>query len=68
MWRGILTGVVTLGAVVTEVSEVAEIGGSKIQPAFHRREDRAIPFAIAASVADGQDASAFSRWISLWFR
>src|ERR1700692_842933 len=65
--RGILTGVVTFGAVVAEIGEVIEVGGGKVHAALQRGENGAITFAIPARVADGQDACPFARRITLQF-
>jgi hypothetical protein len=59
--RGILTGVVALGAVVAEIGKVIEIGGGKVGTTLKGREDGAITFAIPAGVADRKNAIALVR-------
>jgi len=57
--RSILTGVVTLGAVVAKVRKVVDIRLAERQPTFHCRENSAVAFAITAGIADDHQTFAF---------
>jgi len=52
MRRRILAGVISALAGMAEIGEVREITGGEFPPQRHRRENGAIPFAIATGIAD----------------
>ena len=56
---GILAGVIAAPAVVTEVGQLRDVAIRKGALAEHRRENVAIPLAIAAGIADFRLATCF---------
>jgi hypothetical protein len=52
MGRRVLAGVITVAAIEAQIREIGEISFGKNAALLHRRKHRAVPFAVAAGVAD----------------
>src|SRR5262249_4017435 len=50
--RRVLAGVVTVPAIEAQISQIGQIGFCERPPPFHRWENRAVAFAVTASISN----------------
>ena len=52
MGRRVLAGVITVAAIEAKIGKIGQIRLGENAALFHRRKDRAVPFAVTARVAN----------------